>query len=114
MWKIHAKLFKENRRADPEENKKVTIATNFKIGQLVFVKDHQKGTFDASYIYDHSVSGIQNDSIVVITTPDGKERKCNIHLIKPVTPIGASTNAFNQFKDYIKKTSCDTAHQYNS
>ena len=40
MWTLHVKLLKENRRTDPVENKKITKATNLKIGQLVFVKDH--------------------------------------------------------------------------
>ena len=40
MWKFHAQLLKENQGIDPAENKKVTKATDLKIGQLVFVKDH--------------------------------------------------------------------------
>ena len=96
MWKVHAKLLKGN-RTDPVENKKITKATNWEIGQVVFVKDHQKGTFDPTYIYHHTVSGILNDSTVVLITPGGKERKCNIHHIKQMTPVDVSTNAFNQF-----------------
>ena len=114
MWKLHTKLIKENRRTDPVENKKNTEATDLKIGQLVFVKDHQKGTFDPTYIYDHRISDILNDSTVVLNTPDGKERKCNIHHIKLMTPVDASTNAFNQFQNSIKKTPFNaTHHQYN-
>ena len=60
------------------ENKKITKPTNLKIGELDFVKDYQKGIFDLTYIYNHRVSEILNDSTVVLTTPDGKERKCNI------------------------------------
>ena len=48
-------------------------ASNLKRGQLLFVKDHQKGTFGLSYVYDLRVIGILNDSNVVLTTPDGKE-----------------------------------------
>ena len=92
----------------------IAKASDLKIGQLVFVKDHQKGTFDPTYIYGHRVWGILNDSTVMLTTPNGKEEKCNIHRIKPVTPIDGSTNAFDQFKDSIKKNPCDTAqHHYN-
>ena len=57
MWKLHVKLLEEN-RTDPVVNKKTAKASNLKIGQLVFVKGHQKGTFDPTYIYDHRVSGI--------------------------------------------------------
>ena len=108
MWKLHGKLFKEN-RTDPEVKKKVTKASNLKIGQLILVKDHQKDTFDHTYIYDHRVLGILNDGTLVLTTPDGKERRCNIHYIKPMTPVDASTNAFNQFQDSTKKTPCNAA-----
>ena len=51
MWKLHAKLLEENRRADSTENKKITKASDFKKGQLVFVKDHCKGTFDPTLIF---------------------------------------------------------------
>ena len=77
-----------------------------------FVKDHQKDTSDSTYTYNHRVSEILNDSMVMLTNPDGKVRKCNINYIKLMTPVDASTNAFNQFQDSIKKTPCDTAcHQ---
>ena len=46
MWKLHVKLLGESRRTDPVENKKIIKARNLKIGQLVFEKDHCKGTFD--------------------------------------------------------------------
>ena len=114
MCKLHVKQLEENRRADPAENKKITKTSDLKIGQLVFVKDYHKGTFDATYIFDHRVSGILNDSTVMLTTPDGKEKKCNIHHIKPITPVDVFTNAFNQFQYSVKKNPCDTAqHQYN-
>ena len=60
--------------------------------------DPQKGTFDPTYIYEHRVSGILNDSIVVLITPDGKEKKYKIHHIKPMSPVDASNNAFSQFQ----------------
>ena len=54
MWKLHAKLLKENRRTEPADNRKIAKVSNLKIGQHVFIKDHQKGTFDPSYICDQS------------------------------------------------------------
>ena len=92
MWRLHVKLLEENRRADPAQKKKITKANNLKIGQLVFVGDHQKGTFDQTYIFDHRVSTILNDSTVMLTTPNGKGKKCNIHHIKPVMPVDVSAN----------------------
>ena len=76
--------------------------------------DHCKGTFDPTYIFDHRVSGIVNDSTVMLITPDGKEKKRNIHHIKPVTPAAIFINAFDQFQDSIKKNPFDAAqNQYN-
>ena len=88
---------KKNRISEPIDNRKVTKASDLKIGQLVFVKDHHKGTFNPSYIFDHRVAGIVNDSTVVLTTLDGKERRCNIHHVKPATALQASASAFQQF-----------------
>ena len=85
IWKLHTKQLKENRRVEPAENKKITKATDLKIGQLVFVKDHQKGTFSL-YVFDYRVVGILNGGTVVLTTPDRKEMSCNIHHVKPMTP----------------------------
>ena len=104
-----------HRTAEPIDNRKVTRGTNLKIGQLVFVKDHHKGTFEPSYTFDHRVAGIVNDSTVLLTTPDGKEKRCNIHHIKLVTALEASACAFQQFQDSIWKDpgSAQPSHYYN-
>ena len=81
MWKLHAKLLRENRILEPTDNRKVSKASDLKIGQPVFVNDHYKGTFNPSYIFDQRVASIVNDSMVVLTTLDGKEKRCNIHHI---------------------------------
>ena len=50
----------------------------------------------------------------MLTTPDGKEKKCIIHHIKLITPVDVFTNSFDQFQDSIKKNAFGTAqHQYN-
>ena len=111
MWQIHAKLLVENRSTEPAVNKKVTKASNFKIGQLILLKNHQRGPFDLTYIYDQWVVGIPNKSTVLLTTPDGKEKKCNIHHIKPVSPLDMTTRsnvecpigAFLQSQDSIQQ-----------
>ena len=112
----HAKLLTENRSTKPADNRNVTKASDLKIGQLAFVPDHQNNTFDPSYVFYHRVAGILNDSMVVLTTPDGKGRKCNIHHIKPVTALEASTNAFIKFQDSTWNTpekKLLPSHQYN-
>ena len=112
IWKLHAKLLEENRRVDPIKDQKITKASNLKVGQSGLVKNHCKGTFDPTYIFDHEVSGIINESTVLLTTPNRK--KCNIHYIKPITPAAAFTNALDQFQDSIRNNPCSTVpHQYN-
>ena len=124
-WQLHAKLLVENRSIKPAINKKVTKASDLKIGQLVLIKNHQKGPFNPTYICDHQVIGIPNKSTVLLTTPDGKERKCNIHHVKPVSPLGVTTlnhspelptGTFQQFCDSIQHvTGNDVAvHGYSS
>ena len=114
LWKLHAKLLEENRRMGPADNRKITEASDLKIGQLVFVKDHQNGNFDPSYVFDHRVVGILNDGTVVLATSDGK-KKCNIHHIMKMIALEASTSAFSQFQDSIHKTpgnKLPTSHPY--
>ena len=48
LWKLHAKLLAENRIAVPATDKKITRASDLKIGQLVLVKSHCKGLFDTN------------------------------------------------------------------
>ena len=74
MWKLHTKLLMETRITEPVDTRKVTKAIDLKIGHLVFVKDHCKDTFDPSYIFYHRVAGIINDSTMLLTTLDGKEK----------------------------------------
>ena len=100
---------------EPKDTKKVTKATDLKIDQLVLVKDHCKGTFDPTYIFDHRVAGIINDSTVWLTTPDDKEKWCSICHIKLVTALEASASAFQQFQNGIQKDpgSAQPSHLYN-
>ena len=126
--KLHAKLLVENRSTKPAINKKVTKASDLKIGQLVLIKNHQTGPFDLTYIYDHCVAGIPNESTVLLTTPDGTERKCNIHHVMPVSSLDMTTSGhssnvehptgtFQQFWDSIQQDTSNDGycpnHSYN-
>ena len=115
LWKLHAKLLMENRVTKLTDDRKVTRASDLKICQLVFVKNHQKGTFDPTYTFDHRVSGIVIESTVTLTTPDGKEKRCNTHHIKPVSALDLSASASQQFQDSIWKDlgSTHPGHQYS-
>ena len=122
LWKLHANLLAENRTAKPATNKKDIRASDLKIGQLVLVKNHYKGPFNPTYIYNHQVAEILNDTMVLVTAPDGKERKCNIHHVKPVSSlqiyVGSQeevpTGAFPQFWDIIKQNSSNEGSASNS
>ena len=112
---LHTKLLTKTRITESKDTKNVTKATYLKIDQLVVVRDHHKGTFDPTYIFDLGVAGIINDSTVLLTAPDGKEKRCNIHYIKLVTTLEASASVFQQLKDGIQKDqgSAQPVHSYS-
>ena len=107
-WKFHPKCLAGNRSTKPAINKKVTKASDLKIGQLVLIKNHQKGQFNLTYIYDHWVAGIPNESTVLLTIPDSRERKCNIHHVKPVSTLDMTTSCQSS------NVECPKVHSNNS
>ena len=111
LGKMHAKLLVKNMVTKPINDRKVTKASDLKIGQLVFVNNHHKGPFDPTYTSDHKISAIVNTSTVVLTTQDGREKGCNIHHIMPTSALELSASAFDQFQDGIQKDPINT--QYN-
>ena len=126
LWELNAKLLAENKMAEPVANEKITRVSYLKIGQLVLVKSHCKGPFNPTYIYDHKVAEILNDSMVLLTTLDGKQNKCNIPHVKPVSslevyvglqaeiPIGTFFQFQVSTKQNPKVTSTsDHQHSYN-
>ena len=85
LWKLHAKLLGENRRVELAADKKITSVSDLKIGYIgVYQELTTKAPSTPTYIYDHWVAEILNDSTVLLTTPDGKEKKCNICHVKLV------------------------------
>ena len=126
LWNLHTKLLATNRMAEPTANKKITSVLDLKIGQLVPIKNHLKGPLNPTYIYDHQVAEIINEGMVLLTTPDGKEKKWNIHHVKPVSclevciglqaevPIGAFPQFQESISQDIKSTNIDGCHHlYN-
>ena len=101
-------------------------ASDLKIGQLVLIKNHCKGPFDPTCIYDHWVAEILNDSMVLLTILDGKEKNCDIHHVKPVSSLEVyaesqmevPTGTFPTFWDSIIQNSSSAStgspqHSYN-
>ena len=47
---------------------------NFKIGQLIAVKNHLRNTFESRFIADYRVLDIMNDHTLIVESPVGKTR----------------------------------------
>ena len=104
MWKLHAELLHDSRQSkDPLEERKFDKASDLKIGQLVLIKNHTASTFQPKYLADHRVIKIVNDSTVIVSSPDGKEKKCNIHHVKAISLTTAFTSALEEFQKSIAK-----------
>ena len=103
LWKIHAEMLHDIRtQSDPEQGEddtKYDKATDLKIGQLVLIKNNTGMVFDPKYIADHRVICIVNESVVILQTLDGKEKRCNIHNLKPINMSQAFTLAFRDFQE---------------
>ena len=84
---------------------------NFKVGQLIAVKNHLKSTFDLKFISDYRILDIINECTLLIQSPDGKTRKININDAKPVSAISAADNALQNFKQSMLRREC--THPYN-
>ena len=104
MWKLHAELLHDSRQSkDPEEERKSHKASDLKIRQLVLIKNHTASTFQPKYLADHRVINIVNDSTVIVSSLDGKEKKYNIHHVKAISPTTTFTSAFEEFQKSITK-----------
>ena len=56
---------------------------------------------------------IVDDNTVIVSSPHGKEKKCNIHHVKELCPTTAFTSAFEEFQKIILKggQKCNTTKQ---
>ena len=73
----------------------------FKVGQLVAVKNHLRNTFDTRFISDYRRVKIINKYTLIIESPDGKTRKININNAKPVSAIPISPEDTLHFYRYL-------------
>ena len=95
MWRLYAELLCDSRQTkDPVEERKFNKASDLKIGQLVLIKNHTGTTFQPKYLADHRVIKIVNDSTLIVSSPDSKEKKCNINHVKAISPTTTFTSAF--------------------
>ena len=104
MWKLHAELLNDSGKTkDPVEERKFDKASDLKIGQLVLIKNHTASTFQLKYLADHRIIKIVNDGTVIVSSPDRKEKKCNIHHVEPISPTIAFTLALEGFQKSITR-----------
>ena len=103
MWHSHAKNLQENRllKMDTLEHNKNFKSHDFKVGQLIAMKNHLKGTFDTKFISDYRILNIINKHALLIQIPNGKTRKININDAKPVSASTAIDNAQQDFKQLM-------------
>ena len=70
---------------------------------MFLIKNHIASTFQPKYLADHRVIKIVNNSKIIVSSPDGKEKKCNIHYVKAISPTTSFTSAFEEFQKSITK-----------
>ena len=120
LWKVHAETLHDiQTQKDPGEGDdyvKYYKATDLKTGQLVLIKKNTGISFDPKYLVNHRVVQIVNESVVILQTPDGKEKRCNIHNLKPISTSQVFTLAFQDFQESVtchKEEAEQAAHGYN-
>ena len=84
---------------------------DFKVGQLIAMKNHLKGTFDTKFISDFRILNIINEHTLLIQSPDSKTRKINFNDAKPVSAFTATDNALQDFKQSMLRK--ENTHHYN-
>ena len=100
MWSAHTRALQESRQLKTEKVKKNKCfkAHNFKVGQLVAVKNYLRNTFESRFMSDYRVLKIVNKHILLVESPGGKTRQININDAKPVSATAATNNALKDFK----------------
>ena len=108
LWLYHAKSLLEKRllKTDALEHNKYFKLHEFKVGQLVAVKNHLRNTFDTRFFSDYRIVKIINEHTVLIESADGKTKKININDAKPVSAITAADNALQEFKQSMLRREC--------
>ena len=67
------------------------------------MKNHTASVFQPKNLADHRVVKIVNDNTVIVSSPDGKVKKCNVHHVKTITPTKAFTSALRNFRKVSQK-----------
>ena len=89
-------LLQEMRQSEPETEKEYNSTKDLKEGQLVLIKNHSVRAFQPKYVADYRIIKVINKNTVILASPDGRERMCNIHHIKPISQAEGFTSAFKE------------------
>ena len=105
LWLSHTKSLQENRllKTETVERNKNFKSHNFKVGQLIAVKNHLRNTIETRFISDYRILKIINEHTLLIESPDRKTRKININDAKPVSAITATDNALQEIRQLMLK-----------
>ena len=95
LWSAHTKSLQENRLLKTEKVKKNKNfkVHNFKVGQLIAVKNHLRNTFEPKFVSDYRILKIVNKCTLLIKSPTSKHVKLTLmmqsqfqHLIQLIMP----------------------------
>ena len=113
LWHSHAKNLQENRllKTDTLEHNKNFKSHDFKVGQLIAIKNYLKGTFDTKFISNFRILNIINKHTLLMQSPNGKTRKININYVKPVSAFTATDNMLKDFKQSMLRK--ENTNHYN-
>ena len=90
------------RQSESETEKKHKSTKHCKEGQLVLIKNLNVRAFLPKYLADYRIIKVVNENTAKVVSPDGRERQCNIHHIKPISSAVAFTSTFVEFTECIK------------
>ena len=112
LWLSHTKSLQENRLLKTEtlEQNKHFKSHNFKVGQLIAVKNHLRNTFNTRFIPDYKILQAINECTLLIESPDGKTRKIIINDAKPVSAITAADKRLQEFRQLMLRN--EYTHPY--
>ena len=81
LWLTYAKSLQENRllKTETVKRNKSFKSHNFKVGQLIAVKNHLRNKFKTKFVSDYRILKIVNECTLLIKSPDGKTCQININ-----------------------------------
>ena len=105
LWSAHAKSLQENRllKTEAVKRNKNFKSHNFKVGQLIAVKNHLRKTFETKFVLDYRILKIVNEPTLLIESPNGKTWQINTNDAKPVSALTATDDALQEFKQSMQR-----------